>query len=171
VAILLFLAVPSFTTWIRNAQMRSVADAVQNGIRSAQSEAVRRNRQVVFMLTNDEPSVARAATAPAANGANWSIRTIPLMVGGTENSEYVEGGSFADVARGASIEGVAAICFNSQGRLVANADPTVGCSATAAVYNVTQTGAERRMRITVSVGGQMRMCDPDKSIADAPDGC
>ncbi len=166
VAILLRLAIPSFTVWIRNTQMRSVAEALQNGIRNAQSEAVRRNRQVVFSLTNNEPS----ATATASdNGRNWFIRTIPALAG--EASEFVEGGSFGDTSLGVAIAGVASICFNSQGRMVANADPAIDCAAAATAYNVTQAGAERQLRVTVAIGGQMRMCDPAKDIATAPDGC
>ena len=49
-AILLALAAPSFSTWIRNAQVRTVSDSLQNGIRLAQAEAIRRHRQVVFFL-------------------------------------------------------------------------------------------------------------------------
>jgi type IV fimbrial biogenesis protein FimT len=166
VAILLRLAIPSFTTWIRNTQMRSVAEALQNGIRSAQSEAVRRNRQVVFALTNDEPAIDASAVD---NGRNWFIRTVPALAG--EASEFVEGGSFADTSRGVAIAGAASICFNSQGRMVSNGDPAIECAAAATTYDVTQAGAERRLRVTVAVGGQMRMCDPDKNIANAPDGC
>jgi type IV fimbrial biogenesis protein FimT len=166
VAILLRLAIPSFTTWIRNTQMRSVAEALQNGIRSAQSEAVRRNRQVVFALTNDEPALNANAVD---NGRNWVIRTVPALA--DEASEFVEGGSFADTSRGVAIAGAASICFNSQGRMVSNGDPAIECAAAATTYDVTQAGAERRLRVTVAVGGQMRMCDPDKDIANAPDGC
>jgi type IV fimbrial biogenesis protein FimT len=165
-AILLWLAIPSFTVWIRNAQMRSVAEALQNGIRNAQSEAVRRNRQVVFALTNDEPALAATAVD---NGRNWFIRTVPALV--DEDPEFVEGGAFADTSRGVAIAGAASICFNSQGRMVANADPAIECAAAATAYDVTQAGAERRLRVTVAIGGQMRMCDPDKNIATAPDGC
>jgi type IV fimbrial biogenesis protein FimT len=168
VAILLRLAIPSFTVWIRNTQMRSVAEALQNGIRNAQSEAVRRNRQVVFALTNNEP-IATATLTPADNGRNWFIRTVPALAG--EASEFVQGGSFADTSRGVAIAGVASICFNSQGRMVANADPAIECTATATAYDVTQAGAERRLRITVAVGGQLRMCDPAKNMTTAPDGC
>lgn len=66
--ILLFLAAPNFTTWINNTRIRTVSEVLQNGARFAQAEAIRRNRSVVFYLTNAEPSLAAAA---AANGSNW----------------------------------------------------------------------------------------------------
>jgi type IV fimbrial biogenesis protein FimT len=166
VAILLRLAVPSFTVWIRNAQMRSVAEALQNGIRTAQSEAVRRNRQMVFALTNDVPAVDATA---GDNGRNWFIRTIPAVAG--EAPEFVEGGSFGETSRDVAIAGTAEICFNSQGRLVSNTTGGLACDAAATAYDVTQAGAERRLRVMVALGGQLRMCDPAKDIANAPDGC
>lgn len=66
--ILLFLAAPNFITWINNTRVRTVAEVLQNGVRFAQAEAIRRNRSVVFYLTNAEPSLAAAAVA---NGTNW----------------------------------------------------------------------------------------------------
>jgi type IV fimbrial biogenesis protein FimT len=177
VAILMRLAVPAFTGWIRNTQMRSVAEALQNGLRNAQSEAVRRNRQVVFFLSDAETSseAAASAAAAAANGVNWAIRTVRPVAGA--GIEFIEGGSFADSARGVAITGPAAICFNSQGRLVANDNVgsielgAVVCGAGPAQYDVSQTGAERRLQINITAGGQLRMCDPDVSIADRPIGC
>ncbi|EWS54273.1 MULTISPECIES: prepilin-type N-terminal cleavage/methylation domain-containing protein, partial [unclassified Methylibium] len=47
-AILLALAVPSFTLWINNTRVRSTAQVLQDGLRQAQAEAVRRNRTVSF---------------------------------------------------------------------------------------------------------------------------
>ena len=62
-ALLLFLAAPDFRTWILNTRVRSVAEALQNGVRQAQAEAVRRNRTVVFFLTNAEPGIGAAEQA------------------------------------------------------------------------------------------------------------
>jgi type IV fimbrial biogenesis protein FimT len=169
IAVLLRLAVPSFTQWIRNAQMRSVAEALQNGVRNAQSEAVRRNRQIVFALTNDEPGETAEVEA---DGRNWVIRFVRQAGLDADDVEtFIEGGSFAETARDVAIEGPGAICFNSQGRLVTNATVGIGCAAAASSYDVTQAGADRSLRITLTVGGQVRMCDPARNIADSLDGC
>jgi type IV fimbrial biogenesis protein FimT len=170
VAILLRLAVPSFTTWIRNAQMRSVAEALQNGIRKAQSEAAFRNRQVVFSLTNDEPTTAQLTATASEDGRNWITRSVQLL-DSAQFESYIEGGSFGDSTAGVQIAGPTGICFNSQGRLVANSTPAISCTGTAVTYEITRAGAERRLNVTVAPGGEMRMCDPNKSIATAPDGC
>jgi type IV fimbrial biogenesis protein FimT len=173
-ALLLGLAAPSFREWTRNNQVRTVTDALQNGARLAQAEAVRRNRQVVFFLTND--ATCDTDTAPADDGAFWAIRTVPIVTG--DPVEVVQCGQLADVAAGVAIDGPTAICFNSAGRQVANATPGVGtatCTLDAtgrSTYNVSATGAARALRVLVSLGGQVRLCDPARTLsATAPDGC
>lgn len=173
-AVLLGLAAPSFTTWTRNSQVRTVSDALQNGARLAQTEALRRSRQVVFFLTNT--ATCTTSTAPASNGAFWAIRTVPLTVG--ETAEVVQCGNLSDRAGGVDISGPTAICFNSLGRQVANAAPGIGtttctlASSGVSTYNISGVRADRALRVLVSVGGQVRQCDPARSLSSTdPDGC
>lgn len=91
---LFFIAAPDFRIWIENTRMRTVSEALQNGVRQAQAEAVRRNRTVVFFLTNEEPALGANAIA---NGANWGLRTLPLFPG--DAAQYIRGGAFSDVDR------------------------------------------------------------------------
>ncbi len=180
-SVLLVLAAPSFTTWIRNSQVRTVAETLQNGLRVAQSEAVRRNRQVVFYLTNDEPGLG---ATPAADGRNWVMRWIPLPGDTVDNTPpanepFIQGGSLADIAGGVGIGGPTAVCFNSLGRRVANnATGVAGANCDAdilsplAAFELTRSGADRPLRVTVALGGQVRQCDPSRALdADTPDGC
>jgi type IV fimbrial biogenesis protein FimT len=159
-ALLLGLAAPAFGTWTRNAQVRTVSDSLQNGLRFAQAEAVRRNRQVVFFRTN-----SRACTntiASAATGAFWAIRTVPLMAG--ETAVAVQCGVINDVAPGVTVTGPRLLCFNSAGRQIANPDPGFGgpvCTVPASginTYVLAGTGADRSLNVVVSLGGQVRMC-------------
>lgn len=173
-ALLLGLAMPSFTTWVRNAQVRTVSDALQNGLRLAQAEAVRRHRQVVFFRTNE--STCTNATAADDDGAFWAVRTVPLVVG--DAVETVQCGQLGDVASGAAIAGATALCFNSGGRQVTNADPDIGGAACAldasgtSSFDVTSTNADRPLRVLVTLGGSVRLCDPAKTLsASTPDGC
>ncbi len=173
-ALLLGLAMPSFTTWVRNAQVRTVSDGLQNGLRLAQAEAIRRHRQVVFYRTN--ASTCAATTAADAAGAFWVVRTVPLVVG--DAVEAVQCGQLADVAAGVSIAGATALCFNSGGRQVANADPDIGGAACALdasganSFDVSSDHADRPLRVLVTLGGSVRMCDPAKTLsASTPDGC
>jgi len=171
-AILLSMAMPSFTTWVRNAQVRTVSDALQNGLRLAQAEAVRRHRQVVFFRT-DQTACNTTITADS-NGAFWSVRTVPLVAG--DAVEVVQCGVLSDVAAGVTIAGPAAVCFNSGGRKVANATPGGGQACTLPVggtstFDLSSTNADRPLRVLVALGGSVRMCDPAKALASAPDGC
>jgi type IV fimbrial biogenesis protein FimT len=181
-AILALLAAPSFTDWIRNTQVRSVADAMQNGLRLAQAEAVRRSRLVVFSLTAGEPG---AAVKAAANGSNWSINAVPVGdIDQDPKLQFVQGGAFPDVAPGVTISGPAFICFNSEGRLAVGVTGFTGvvCPAptdgTTIDYEISRAegqlrrGSDRPLQISVAVGGQVRMCDPAKALsATNPDGC
>ncbi len=173
-AVLLGLAAPSFSLWTRNAQVRTIGDTLQNGVRLAQNEAVRRNRQVVFFLTND--TACSASTTPASNGSFWAIRTVPLTAGDT--AETVQCGHLADSAGGVALAGPTAICFNSMGRQVANASPGAGtatCTLAASglsSYDISAMGSDRPLRVLVAVGGQVRRCDPARTLSTSnPDGC
>jgi len=181
--VLIALASPSFSLWIRSAQVRTVAETLQNGVRTAQAEALRRNRQVVFFLTDDEPGLGAEASA---NGSNWVIRWIPLpgdtvVATAPDNEPFVQGGAVADFTGGVTITGPAAICFNALGRRVAataaatgvtGAECTVAASAPLAAFNIARDGAARPLRITVALGGQVRLCDPARTAgATTPDGC
>ena len=173
-ALLLSLAAPSFRLWMRNAQVRTVSEALQNGLRFAQTEAVRRNRQMVVFLSDD--AACDSSTAPADNGAFWAVRSVALVTG--DPVETVQCGNLSDSASGVSISGPTAICFNSMGRQVANASPGAGsasCSLDALGvnnYDVAALGSDRPLRVQVMLGGQVRQCDPARTLsASAPDGC
>lgn len=172
-ALLLGLAAPSMLTWVRNSQIRTVTDSLQNGLRLAQNEALRRQRQVVFFLSQN--AACDAANTATANGRFWVIRTVPLLDG--EAAEIVQCGVLAEASAGTTVAGPTALCFGSAGRLVANATPgggaACGTPANLNSYDVNRPeSGYRRLRVTVSLGGQTRLCDPARTLSDTnPDGC
>lgn len=175
VIILGMLAAPSVAEWIRNARVRSTAEALQNGLRLAQNEAIRRGRQVVLTFTNANPALN---AAPVANGANWSAQTVPRFDDG--GPEFIRGGPMGDVTAGIAVTTNTenAACFGSTGMLVTNLTPGptgAVCNTNALVLNVSfkdDATAAKTLRVTVSVGGRIHMCDADKIFSDAnPDGC
>ncbi|HLL09901.1 MAG TPA: prepilin-type N-terminal cleavage/methylation domain-containing protein [Rubrivivax sp.] len=173
------LAAPSFSDWLRNAKVRTVADGLQSGLRLGQAEAVRRYRQVVVFRTTSQLC---NETVTANNAGNfWALRTVALTAG--DPVETVRCGVIADVAAGVTITDPTALCFSAGGRQVANADPGVG-GAACAVPGVTApssyevalsnsvAGRDRPLRVLVTLGGSVRMCDPAKTLsATNPDGC
>ena len=140
--ILVTLSIPSFTGWIRNSQIRTVADALQTGVRTAQAESVRRNRQVVMWFTNDDPSSGVSGTTkcsnaspatPAGTGKRWVIQTVPGPWGeetsGCMNAEYIAGGKLADIASAVTISnGPIALCFRSDADAPAPGAPPSACA-------------------------------------------
>ncbi|MBT2336433.1 GspH/FimT family pseudopilin [Variovorax paradoxus] len=171
-SILTMLAMPSFTTWINNNKVRTVSDSLQNGLRFAQTEALRRSRPIVFSLTDS--AAPQTSLTAVANGSNWSINVSKSSL--DPNSVFVQAGVLTDVASGVQIKGPAAVCFNAMGRLVADTDTDVNgatCDTTKAVqtYDINLSGADRPLRVLVALGGQIRMCDPARKLADSPDGC
>ena len=187
IGILGLLAAPSVAEWIRNARVRSTAEALQNGLRQSQNEAMRRGCQVVFTFTNATPGLN---AAPIANGTNWSTQTVqrgwniqnPLDPQKICQVDFIRGGLTADVTSGIAVNtsGQNALCFGSTGRLVGNNTPGPNgavCNANATlafdVRFAADPAAAKTLRVTVSVGGLIRMCDPDKvfSVTTNPDGC
>lgn len=172
-AILLGLAVPSFSSWISNAKVRTAAESLQNGLRLAQAEAIKRSRQTAFVLTD---AAAAANATPSKNGKNWYIQVLPVVDGETVNAAYVQGGSVGSQTSGISVTGSAIICFNSIGVLVANAATGIGANCTAptdvVTYDVSRSGADRTLEVQVSPTGAVRMCDKSKTLSvTTPDGC
>ena len=50
VALLLLIGMPSFTTFLRNSEIRSTSESLVNGLRAASAEAANRNQTVTFEL-------------------------------------------------------------------------------------------------------------------------
>ncbi|WP_432726450.1 pilus assembly FimT family protein [Variovorax sp. W6] len=172
-SVLAMLAMPAFATWIANNKVRTVSDSLQNGLRFAQSEALRRSRPIVFSLTNS--AAPQTSLTAVANGSGWSINVSKSSM--DAKSAFVQSGVLSDVASGVQITGPAAVCFNVLGRMVANTDTGVSgasCDTGSAVqaYDISLSpGADRPLRVLVALGGQIRMCDPARKLSDSPDGC
>jgi len=176
VGLLFAMGAPSFFAWIQNSQIRTSAEAIQNGLFLARGEAVRRNAAVRFQLT----TTVTASCALSAAGGNWVVSLDdPSGACDSAASDTVapriiqvrpaaEGTDRAVVAAGQS-----SVIFNGLGRVTpvpaGNIDidisnPTGGACATA-----TSAGM-RCLRVRVSTGGQIRMCDPILASTD-PQGC
>lgn len=183
--ILTALAVPNFTTWIRNARVRTVAETLQSGVRLAQAEAQRRAHTVVFFRTASKDCTANSTAD--ADGLHWQIRSVPNPLLTADAAEAIQCGVLTDVSAGVSLTSqvtvgaadatpLAALCFGGDGRQTSMEDPTAigaNCTAGTARFDMapTATGADNRaLRLDVSLAGAVRLCDPGKATT-APDGC
>ncbi len=175
VATLSALGIPTMSGAINNAKVRSTTEALQNGLRTAQAEAIRRSRQTAFVLTDQTP--AQDAT-PSLNGSYWYVQVLPMVPGETVTDAYVQGGQFGAKTAGVTVSGPAVICFNSMGRAVTNISTGLpgasNCTAPspATTFDVTKSGADRTLQLQVNAAGKIRMCDKSRALSAAqPDGC
>jgi len=186
-AILVTLGVPAMNTWIRNNKVRTVSDSLQNGLRLAQAESLRRSRQVVFALTNSTTPTQKPLPA-VVNGTAWAIWTVPSMTNAADETPmFIQSGVLSNASTNVQVisNGTAAVCFNSVGRLTSNASanvtaitggaictqPTVG-TPPVQIFNISIAGGDRPLQVNLGLGGQVHMCDPGVPISDAhPEGC
>ena len=174
-AFLLAMGAPSFSTWVQNGQIRTATEAVQNGLQLARAEAVRRNMPVRFQLTNTLTS----ACALSTSGSNWVV-SLDSPVGACDAAPTADlaaptapriiqvRASSEGTANAVIASDVSNVVFNGLGRpssamSINITNPTGGACAAA-------TGPMRCLRVIVSAGGQIRLCDPRFASTD-PQGC
>lgn len=148
-AVLAAMAAPSFTAWIQSSQIRTAAESIQNGLQLARAEAVRQNASVQFVVDAAYGWSVGCVTASAA---------CPAVIQSRPASE----GTLNAVISGAALP--ATVVFNGIGRV------TPPAATSFDVTNPTGGSGMRNLRVTVSNGGQVRMCDPALSSSD-PRGC
>jgi len=177
------LGVPSFRGWIQNAQIRTAAEAIQNGLQLARVEAVRRNITVRFQLTN----TATNACALSATGANWVVSLnnaagkcanaaadppLPPAIPDPANPYIIQARSAAEGSPNVAVStdpATTTIIFNGLGRLTpvpaGNINITVSSPSSGTCVQPGETAGIRCLRVVVSMDGQVRMCDPAVTLA------
>jgi len=184
--VLVALTVPSMQVWMANTRVRAVADSLQNGLRLAQAESLRRSRQVVFALTNNSPTSTSPTFTASATGANWAVVTIPALAG--ETSAFIQSGTLATGVSNVAVTVVngsgAEVCFNSVGRLVTQTITGVAgatCSSPSTGYNgntqpmivykvAMSNGSTQQLTplyVEVALGGQVHLCDLNHGSSSA----
>jgi type IV fimbrial biogenesis protein FimT len=177
--VLAVLAIPSFVTMMQNQKLRSGAEAVAAGLQLARNEALRRNKPTEFVLTNADPIEDNVGTAPNTAGPHWIVREND---GGT--LAFIQGhaafeGSGQAAATTVQVAGVipssptaataGGVTFNALGRAELLADATFDISNPTGGACKTAGGDEpmRCLRVVVTPGGRVRMCDP--AVTDVND--
>jgi type IV fimbrial biogenesis protein FimT len=159
--LLLVLAMPSYSVWIADGQIRNAAESIASGMRYAQSQAVARNSAVAFVLT------------PATG---WSAR-LEIDASILQSGIFAEGSAFAKSTP--TPAAATTITFSSLGGIVANADASVTLTEVD-VTSATGVAGARDLRVLVGGGpsgvlGQgsktgIKICDPKWPATD-PKGC
>lgn len=186
--LLLASAMPNVTSWMRNAKLRSQAEAMQSGLQRARDEAVRRNRQVSFWLINQPSGLSLDDNCRVAStGGSWivsaanpdnacSTATVVPSTATPEASPYHlanDGGTgvsvsgFTDTAAGTAAESVT---FDGFGRVVNNASATNNLRRIFIAYGTAAAG-DRPQRIDINTSGLIRSCDTSVTSTSDPRFC
>jgi type IV fimbrial biogenesis protein FimT len=176
-ALLLGLGVPSFQTFIRNAQIRTAAESMQAGLHLARSEALRRNARVSLWLVNG----LTAACARSNTGTSWVVSVDnPAGLCVTASSDTVaprliqsragnDGSGSVNVTAtisSGSATGSSCITFNGFGRVEAAC--TGGGAPIGAIdfSSANATTSTKNLSVRILSGGAIRMCNPAASTTD-----
>ncbi len=178
-ALLMMLALPSFTTMLQNQKLRAGAESILNGLQTARAEAVKRNVQVQFILTNNDATQAMVdAAAPNTQGQNWLVRaSLP-----TGFYDFIEG-KFGEEGSGSAATTVTVtgsnptatfngtVTFTGLGTTTLNSPVTLQVANPAGGACKTPAGTEpmRCLNVVVSSGGQVKMCDPSVPVTAVGD--
>lgn len=150
--ILVMAAMPSYTAWIQNSKIRNAAEAISNGLQLARAEAIRLNTNVEFVLGPD---------------SDWTVRVVgsatPIQTRSSGQGSY--GVTVAKTPTAAT-----KATFNSLGRVM-SPNPDGSAALTSIDFDVPTSvlpaAQSRDLRVTVSAGGRVRMCDP--AVTDPKD--
>jgi type IV fimbrial biogenesis protein FimT len=157
VGIVLMFGLPSYGTWLQNQQLRAASEGLLNGLQTARAEAIRRNLLVQIVV--------------GPPGTGWSV-TEAVSTAAIQTRVKEEGSPNAVLT--VTPNTATTVTFTSLGSVAANLD----ASATASQFDISNAaggscqpaGPMRCLRVVVSGGGSLRMCDPSVSLPD-PRGC
>ena len=156
-ALLLTIGMPSFTTFVRNSEIRSTAESISNGLRVARTEATRLNKPVSFTLVG-------------GGNPGWSINEFDgatLVLPPIQQYAKLEAGKSATAVTTPAT--AVSVTFNGLGRVI----PTPIATPNLQQIDVASlvAGDARSLRIYVDDVHGIRMCDPALVLATDPRAC
>ena len=155
-AVLMLFALPTFRDFMGNARIRNTADSIANGIRQTQVEAIKRNRNVVFII---DPAVG------------WRIVDLDAVLGGPVHDEpFSEASGQLVVAPNPA--GSVKLTYSPLGQFL-SPNPDDGSAVLASVRVTSSTlAAPHDLRVVAdpAFGVGVRVCDKRFATTDAA-GC
>jgi type IV fimbrial biogenesis protein FimT len=154
-AFLIMLAGPMYGDFMGNSRIRNAAENTLTGVRLAQTEAVRGNTQVEFVLD----------IRPVVGG--WQVLRLNEDTGAfdiaVQSYTWAEGASRTQVGAG----GLTKVTFNGLGRIMA-ANPEGGTPPIAQI-DITNPSITnpRPLRVVINpvTPSGVKLCDPDPGVA------
>lgn len=148
IAILVVIGLPNFRAYLVNDQIRRVADEYHSGLLFSKTEAIRRNATVQFN----------------PNGVGWNVNLV------ADNSVLMSRGVEPQESSIAVNVTAAQLAFTGSGRVQPAANFTIDVTCPTQGQCAASNGTVRCLRVVVSAGGQVSICDPALSLSD-PNRC
>jgi type IV fimbrial biogenesis protein FimT len=152
-SITLTFGVSSYRTWVQNTQIRNAAESIQNGIQRTRAEAVKRNTNMAFTM--------------GVNSA-WEISVV-------SSGEVIESRAGSEGSKNVTVTatpgGATTITLSNLGTVVANADTSATLTQVDLDSSVLDPAESRDLRVTIGLGGIVRMCDPNLAAGSSPRAC
>ena len=178
-ALLVMLAMPGYSTWVADAQIRNAAESIASGLHYAQAEAIRQNSTVEFTL--DPTSGTGGWTADLIDLATCKPVGAPVQVGTFKEGANRVNFAPIDIAGAA---GGTVVMFSSLGNRLKDAGGAIkNCDGSEMLgeVDITSTvGGARSLNVVIfggksGVAGQgnrsgIKICDPKWPATD-PKGC
>lgn len=161
-AILVSAGAPSFKSWVQNSQIRTAAESISSGLQLARAQAVRRNASVQFSLTgtaNVNSTWTVGCVVPVADLDGDGVDDCPAVIQSRSGTEGTTNAVISSTQ--------ASIRFFGTGR--SNLPMTININNTTG-GDCSPAGPMRCLRVLVSTGGQVRMCNPALPSSN-PQGC
>ena len=149
-AILLSVALPSFQQMIVNGRTRTIAESFRAGVDLARTEAMRRNLPVSFRVVSTGCTASKTHTS-------WVVFLGSACSDATLVQRFDGSGAGAGSTVSANQTDVR---FGGMG-MVAGANPITTIN-----FSNNLTAGKRELRLTISAGGQTRLCEPGVASGD-----
>lgn len=159
--IMALLALPNFSIWIQNTQIRTAGEAILNGMQLARAEAIRRNANMELRMDVS---------------SGWTVRV-------ASTGEIVQSRLAAEGSGAAAVtitpNTTNRVTFDSYGSVTAaNNDGSVPITEIKIDAPQIAAADSRELCILIRIGGNVRMCDPQVALTDTrtcgaviPPGC
>ena len=179
--ILLASAMPSIGAWMGNTRIRNTAESINEGLQKARTEAVRRNVPITFyMVSLTDPKVLDNSCTLNATGGSWVVSALDPSLhcadspSTTTSPKLVVARAVGDGGDGVSVSATQAdgtsaatsVTFNAFGQVT-------GSNPIGNIAVVSSTGGSdyRQLKLIVSTGGRILMCDQGVSDTTDPRHC
>ena len=150
--ILALMALPLFTTWLASQQVRTATEAVLDGLRVAQGEAIKRNQAVRFVLT---PATGWEAQLYSDD----SVLKSALFKEGALKVKFT-----------ATPLGTTTVAFDGLGRILDKDLAPLAARVTWEVDSSTVSSGVRKLRVVIdtaaAAGVSIKSCDPALTAGD-----